>query len=343
VSGDHPEDVARPDPLLDHAGQEAWVRTQLDDLGLRPAGPSERVHVRPWATAVRVPTSDGVVWFKAHTPLLTHEAPLTRVLARLRPDAVLEVLASDDERCWLLTADAGDKLRTRIETADDLPLLEPVLATYADLQRAAAAEVGAMVAAGAPDRRGERVGALLLAALDDDAASGAAGQADPLTADERQRLARHVPRLSALARDASAVTGDSVDHCDLHDGNVFASSATVRIGDFGDACVGHPFVSLVVLGRSLTNRLGVEPDGPQMRRLRDAYLEPWAGRVARPELLGLVEGVRPLGLLGRGLTWRALVTGIDDPAMAEFADGWSAYARELLESLDNLQPTRGDA
>ncbi len=122
-----------PGPVEDFAGQEQWVRDQLDELRLRPAGPFERVHVRPWATALRVPTDGGTLWFKAHTGLLAREAPLTRVLARLRPGAVLEMLASDDERCWLLSRDAGEKIRTRVGAAADLRLLEPVLAAYGDL------------------------------------------------------------------------------------------------------------------------------------------------------------------------------------------------------------------
>ena len=88
------------DSRLRRAGGRGCA-TSSTRSGCSAVAPFEREHVRPWATAVRVPTDDGVVWFKAHTPLLAHEAPVTRVLARLRPDVVLEVLASDDDRCWL--------------------------------------------------------------------------------------------------------------------------------------------------------------------------------------------------------------------------------------------------
>ena len=30
--------------------------------------------MRPWATAIRIPTSGGTVWFKATIPVLAHEA-----------------------------------------------------------------------------------------------------------------------------------------------------------------------------------------------------------------------------------------------------------------------------
>ncbi len=300
------------------------------------AGPFERVHVRPWATALLVPTGTGRLWFKAHTSLLAREAPVTRVLAALRPGTVLDVLASDDERCWLLTRDAGEKIRSRIATTDDLWRLEPVLAAYGDLQRAAAGRTDALLAAGALDRRSDRLGPLLTEALLADEGSGGAGQLEPLTGAERDRLLARVPLLEELGARARSVVSDSIDHSDLHDGNVFVLADEVRIGDFGDSCVGSPFVSLVVLQRVLTDRLGVAPDGPELTRLYRAALEPWTGPASMRELAEVATRVRPLGLLGRGLTWRTLITGIDDPGMHEFADGWSAYARELLAALDTV-------
>ncbi|MFI5100844.1 MAG: hypothetical protein ACHQE5_10090, partial [Actinomycetes bacterium] len=200
------------DPIADFSGQERWVRDRLDDLGLVPSGPFERVHVRPWATALLVPTGAGPLWFKAHTPLLAREAPVTRVLAALRPGTVLDVLVSDDERCWLLTRDAGEKIRGRIATTDDLRRLEPVLAAYGDLQRAAAEQTDALLAAGALDRRTDRVAGLLTEALLADEGSGGEGQLEPLTGSERDRLLARVPLLEELAVRAGSVVGDSIDH-----------------------------------------------------------------------------------------------------------------------------------
>ncbi len=178
------------------------------------------------------------------------------------------------------------------------------------------------------------MGDLLAAALGDDEESGAAGQVGALTALERDRLLARVPVLDDLARRAAAVAGDSIDHSDLHDGNVFVAGQRFRIGGFGDSCIGHPFVSLVVLQRVLSDRLGLAPDGPELTRLYRAALEPWTDCAPIGELEAVAVSVRPLGLLGRGLTWRALITGLDDPGMREHADGWSEYGRELLVALD---------
>ena len=320
--------------LTDHARQEAWVRSTLDELGMRLTAAPERVHVRPWATALRVPTADGTVWFKAHTAVLASEAPVTRVLARLRPELVLEVLASDDERCWLLTRDAGEKLREQIPSPTEVRLLEPVVAAYAELQRLAAPRTAELLAAGALDRRTAGVVDQLAAALAADGDGGSSGRGAPLWPAERDRLAAHLPALAQIAALAAAAVPDSVDHSDLHDGNVFVAGDQFRLGDFGDCCVGHPFVSLVVLERMLGHRLGLDPDGPQLAALRRAYLEPWSGPAPARELEEVARLVRPLGLLGRGLTWRALLEGVDGPGMAQYSDTWPSYARELTAALD---------
>ena len=327
-----------PDPLRDHAAQQRWVDERLVEHGLQRTGPYDRVHRRPWATAARVPTDAGTLWFKAHTPVLAREAPVTRVLAGLRPEVVLDVVDSDDDRCWLLTRDAGAKLRVQVTGPEELDLLVPVLQAYADLQRAAVPEAEALLTAGALDRRSTRVAELLAEALD--APSLGEGMPYGLGPSERARLAGLVPRLAEVAASGSVVP-DTLEHSDLHDGNVFAPEddpGDFRIADLGDCCVGHPFVSLVVLDRSLVARLRVAPDGPELARLHRAYLEPWTDVAPYAELERLAAAVRPLGLLGRGLTWRALVAGVDDPGMAEFADGWPEYARELADALDPVRP-----
>ena len=51
---------------LDHrwlAEAEAWIREQAG-----VTGPIEQPHVFPWSTVLRVPTDDGLLWFKATSP-----------------------------------------------------------------------------------------------------------------------------------------------------------------------------------------------------------------------------------------------------------------------------------
>src|SRR6266851_10157085 len=87
---------------LDRADAEEWIREQVE-----PVGAIETVHVRPWATVMRVPVAAGVTWFKACAQVQAFEPRLTGELYARWPDRVTEVLAVDEVRRWLLLGDAG--------------------------------------------------------------------------------------------------------------------------------------------------------------------------------------------------------------------------------------------
>lgn len=72
-----------------------WVQEQLDGHGLRLAGSIEPPHVRPWSMVLRVPTREGLLFFKATAPVLVHGPGLTAALAHWRTDCMSDVLAAD--------------------------------------------------------------------------------------------------------------------------------------------------------------------------------------------------------------------------------------------------------
>src|SRR5437870_8749324 len=81
---------------------EEWIGARVNLVGR-----IETVHDRPWATVMRVPTADGVAWFKACAPVQAFEPRLSAELFARWPDRVAEVLGHDEDRAWLLLADAG--------------------------------------------------------------------------------------------------------------------------------------------------------------------------------------------------------------------------------------------
>ena len=70
-------------------------------------GEVEQPQVRPWSTAMRIPTSAGVVWFKASGPGPAHEGPLLEVFRVFGVAHVLLPLAVHPERPWILFEDGG--------------------------------------------------------------------------------------------------------------------------------------------------------------------------------------------------------------------------------------------
>jgi hypothetical protein len=90
----------------------------------------------------------------------------------------------------------------------------------------------------------------------------------------RMRGFRH--RFRRLCEDLSTRgVPETIQHDDLHMGNVYAHGRRLRILDWGDSSISHPFASLVVTFRFLEERNGMSPADPWFGRLRDEYLEPW--------------------------------------------------------------------
>ena len=113
------------------------------------------------------------------------------------------------------------------------------------------------------------------------------GESDELRRDQRDELRRRLPELRALVEELEAFgIPATIQHDDLHDGQVFVRDGDVRILDWGDSCISHPFHTLTVTLRALAWRHGIEPSSVELLRLRDAYLEPlgFAGYRRRPRV-----------------------------------------------------------
>jgi aminoglycoside phosphotransferase (APT) family kinase protein len=255
----------------------AWIHAHA-----RVTGAIEQPHVRPWSTVLRAPTADGPVWFKANAPSLAYEARLTSLLAEKRPDAVPALLAADLDRGWMLMADGGERLRDTLERERDLSRWLDVLPLYASLQIDLAPHAEELLRLGVPDRRP--------AVLAEQAA-------------EVEELRDHLPRIEDLcARLAASGIPDTIQHDDLHDGQVFFRDGRPLVFDWGDAVVSHPFLSMSVtleggIDWGVDDIQGSEPLGPY----RDAYLAPFERYAPRAELEASLDDALRLGWVSRVL------------------------------------------
>jgi hypothetical protein len=278
------------------AEANAWIRERVD-----VTGGIEQPHVRWWSTVLQVPTADGDLFFKAVAPIHRFEAALTARLAELQPGRVTEVVDVDPERGWFLMRDAGTRLRELLESRAELHHWERVLPEYARLQLEVAPHADEFLALGTPDERLTTLPRLYRELL--------ATRPPGLTEDEYRQALDAVPRFEemclALAEDGLPET---IQHDDLHDGQVFVRDGRYLVFDWGDSCVSHPLLSLTVVLRSTAWRLGLEPGGLELRRLRDAYLEPF-GR--GPEIADVAYRA---GTIARAIAYKRMV----DPRELEF-------------------------
>jgi aminoglycoside phosphotransferase (APT) family kinase protein len=261
----------------------AWIESQVE-----VEGEIEQPYLSPWSTALRVPTREGPMWFKASRDEFAFEAALLDVLVPLAPQLVTQVIASRPEAGWLLMADAGE--RAREHPIDWAPLVR----AYAELQIAAIDDADTLLAVGTFDLRSERLPSLVQDLF------------PCLRPETAERLRAGLPRIHELfERLTSSPLPATVEHGDLHDANVFVRDGHVRILDWGDANVAHPLLSLTV---------EMEPSA------RPAYLQAWTAFAPLTQLEREAALVEELRYLLRAINWLKVVpydrertiAGIDD-------------------------------
>jgi hypothetical protein len=297
------------------AEAEAWASEMCHSLGMAIVAPIEQVHVRPWSTVFRVPTTGGALYLKCCGTMQAHEPHLTALLHRELPGLVTEVLALHPDRPWMLVADGGRPLGEVFSGDEVLRAWCEILPRYAELQRDVAPRIPDIVAFGTPDHRAEP----LIAAFEEVVANEprvSGRRSDRLTTEERRALTLLRPMLVDALHVLNALgIDDTLNHDDLHHNNVLVRDRRMVIFDWGDACVSHPFLTLAVTLRFAAQKTGRAEDSAEIVAVRDAYLEPWSDRASARELRDAAELGRRIGQVSRTLTFYAVARaypGVND-------------------------------
>jgi hypothetical protein len=275
-------------------------------------GDLELVHERPWATVHTARSSAGKVWFKSCAEVQRFEPALTAALHSRRPEITPEVIAHDPDRAWLLLHDAGMPIGVYGNPPEAWLELLP---RYAELQLGEVAHAAAHLASGVPDLRVET-----LAQKYDSLVAGAL----PLGEDERAWLLQFAPRLASLT--AGLQMPSTVQHDDLHMANVYECDGRMRVLDWGDASVSHPFFSLFVTFRFLEEVTRLPAGDPWFARLSAAYLEPWGSAASDDLAVALV-----VGGFAHAIAWARQRTYLPADELAAFDGPFSTILRRAIE------------
>ena len=302
-----------------------WAAEQLARTGRQPVSDPEQPHVRPWSTAFRLRLADGgVAWLKSVGTGSAHEPPLADALGRWAPEHVLRAIAVDRERRLLLLPDGGRTLRAA--GSADPGAWEAMLRDHARLQIALVPHADALLALGVPDHRPERLPGLVEDLLADDDAQLTGRDGGLAPGDRARVLAGLGDYVRACTDLAAGGVPASLQHDDLHDGNVFVGDGRHRFFDWGDSSVSHPFLTLLVPLRFAARVLELPYGDRRLFRLRDAYLDQWLDFGAAEELREHCAMALRVGPLQRALTWRRILRGIHPDERARWADavpGWT--------------------
>ena len=118
---------------------------------------------------------------------------------------------------------------------------------------------------------------------------------------------------------------ETVQHDDLHMANVYTHGERLRLLDWGDTSIAHPFASLVVTFRFLEERNRLAPGDPWFARLRDAYLEPWGGGLA-----GVFALAIRVGTLAHTFAWARQRDYLPEAARPEFDRSFAVILRRAV-------------
>jgi aminoglycoside/choline kinase family phosphotransferase len=282
---------------------------------------------------MRVPTGGGLVYFKAVFPALRYEPGLTRLLAEHCPEHIPQVLALNTDKGWMLTADMGSPLRGSLRASKDLSLLREALPFFAELQIEMIPYLDEMARLGAPLRPLAGITAGYQQILADKALLSSSEYA--LTVEQQVRLHDLLPQVAQLAADVEAAGLPlTLHHDDFHDANIFLKGDRIIFSDWGDCVLTHPFFSLLILMRSVSDSLETTEDSPDILSLRDAYLEPWTAFTGRRNLSALFAQTWRLGMLNRVFSWYRFLAQLEEPYRTQYAYTVPGWLQDFLEEMD---------
>lgn len=309
----------------------AWIEDVLAQYALVRSGLITQTHVRPWSTVLQVPTEAGLYYFKAVVPALVDEILLTAALAEWLPRDTLSPLAIEPKRAWMLLPDGGPRLRELFRADRDIAHWSKVLPVYAGAQIALCDRVPDMLALGTPDRRLTLLPDLYRQLLRDMEQVGVDDDAQ-LTGDERMRLRALDPRLAEWCAELAAQPiPESLNHGDLHDGNVFLPDSEPVFFDWGDASVTHPFVSVRTVFVSVEITLDLPEGGAFDMPFVEAYLAPWQRFAPAHVVRHTFQLAQQLAPLVSALSWYRGMQSLPAAEQRDHATAVSHLLRELLQ------------
>ena len=311
-----------------------WVDAQLRTAGRSRTGDVEQRRIRPWSTQLVVPSDRCTVWFKANCPSSAYEPAVHHALAELEPDEVELPLAIDADRGWMMTADRGLTLAASHEVSPEE--WHSLVALAARVQRQVVGHRDVLVAAGLPDCSPATVPARY-ATLVDELTDLPGDHPSHLPAEE----ARSLRGRAGLVEDAvqallAAPLPASLQHGDLHPGNVFVVDGSLRFFDFGDAQWAH-VLEVLAVPYGYATRVTHHP----WPEVLDAYAWVWADLLDRDDLEALMVPAMVTHAVNRSFTWLGAIQGAQPEELAEWGDAPLYYLRLAHEPFPPQDPERG--
>lgn len=244
----------------------SWALDQLKRHRISLLGSIEQVRVSHKSVLLRVPTSEGEVYFRAaRRPLDINERLLDWELRPHFSEFIPGHIASDPRRGWCLARIVGSCMQINELEMECLSELDEAVNALAVFQQNTARHVPTFLELGLPDRQVDKLGNIISPMIDE-----VANRQGTLTAEEVRIIKERIPRFQETCERLSHIKLPAVlEHGDFSPGAVPVFPGFV-FPDWSEPSVTHPFFRMaypVICGKNA--------DGAVQTRARERYLASW--------------------------------------------------------------------
>lgn len=291
-----------------------WMQQQMRLAGYRDPQPPQIHHLWGVSVVLSADSDSGRAYLKCSGDHFRSEAVVTQALATQSPSLLPEVIATDSDRGWLLMRDLGGQ-----SLGDQSPARWGLgLVALHQLQQQWLGRTDELLALGAASRSLDDLATWVGGTTENDAVMRR------FTAQEQAAWTSAVPSLVESCRQMAVVgPGPSLTHGDFHPWNVVVTPEGVRVFDWTDASVAHPFIDLVTyVMRS--------PD-PATRPLQlDQYLRLWDADLRDAELRDMSRLALVVGALHQAQTYDRLIPTVMPADLGQLRDGDIEWLKRAL-------------
>lgn len=248
---------------------EGWIRAELGARGIALTSSPQLATTRFVGRVLRLETSAGRMYFKAASHVFCREVAIAVEVAAWRPEHVPGLVAADVGRSWMITRDVSGPTLAEIDAVE---VWEEGVRACARLQKDSLQGLAEGSLRSLYDWRPQTVAAGLERLMEElEWLQG--GYDDPLSAEEAGALRAGMPRLRDMCLEvARRGVPATLEHADLHPGNVRVSGGTPVFLDWAWSSVTDPFLSLCSLVAEGALPAAVRP---ARERLVRAYFDEW--------------------------------------------------------------------
>lgn len=264
-------------------------------------------------------SASGTAYLKCSGDRFLTEPVVTRALAQQSPALLPQVFAIKAERGWMLMRD----MRGTPLGEQPPPRWGQGLVALQQLQQQWLGRSQELIDLGAENRPLATLAQWVENTIDDTIVMSR------LASDQRRAWSRAVPAMvEACGQLDSCGPGPTLVHGDFHPWNVFAADDGVRVFDWTDASVSHPFVDLVTyIGRS---------DELEVReRLMGLYLTRWDSQLRSAALTDLTRLALVVGSLHQAHTYSQLIPTVMPEDVGQLRDGDVEWITRAMRFADD--------